>query len=156
VASPTDYGISPDQLARLRRIALDAYPRHHAAYSKFVALAAVDTTVGTFGGANLEIANYTLTKHAEEVATIAAILAGAGPRGRWLKALYVAGGPPCGSCRQFVSEFAAPDAVVLVDSISPVAMRRKGRLAAFDGSTVVAWRLRELYPAPFTKASLRR
>jgi cytidine deaminase len=157
MGTPSEYGITPKQLQRLRAVARDAYPHHHASYSKFVALAAVETTVGIFGGANLEIANYTLTKHAEEVAIIAAILAGAGPRGHWLKTLYVVGGPPCGSCRQFVTEFAKPDAVILVDPIKPVVLRRqRGLTTASDDWGVVAWHLGELYPAPFTDTSLRR
>jgi cytidine deaminase len=80
-------------------------------------VAAVETTAGkVHGGANVEVVNYSLTKHAEEAAVMAAIAAGAPLEGGpWLRTIYVVGAAPCGSCRQFLWEFAIPDAVVVVD-----------------------------------------
>jgi cytidine deaminase len=80
-------------------------------------VAAVETIAGkVFGGANVEIVNYSLTKHAEEAAVMAAIAAGAPlDGGPWLRTVYVVGAAPCGSCRQFLWEFAIPNAVVVVD-----------------------------------------
>ena len=90
------------------------YPR----YSGYPVLAAVQRIDGeVYGGANIEIVNYTLTKHAEEAAAMAAIADGALSLGdRWLLAVYTRGGPPCGSCRQFLWEWAAPGAVCLIEA----------------------------------------
>ena len=95
-----------------------------------------------FGGANVEIVNYSLTKHAEEAAVMAAIAAGAPlDGGPWLRTVYVVGAAPCGSCRQFLWEFAIPEAVVVVDE--PF-----GR---------VKWRgyLRDMLPRPFSPDELK-
>lgn len=116
--------------------AIGSYPR----YSGFSVLAAVERTDGeVFGGANVEIANYSLTKHAEEAAALAAIAQGALELGdRWLTAVYTAGVPPCGSCRQFLWEWATPGAVCVVD----LGDRCDVRL------------LSELYPVPFDPSTL--
>lgn len=85
-------------------------------YSGFDVRAIVVTTDGkTYGGVNVENANYTLTKHAEEVAITQAIMDGAIERcGReFIKDIIVAcasDAAPCGGCRQFINEFVAPDA----------------------------------------------
>src|SRR5437763_15057949 len=105
MAGPRDFGITPRQLSNLRGAAQGARRANYAPYSRFMVLAAVETPIGVFGGTNLENVNYTLTKHVEELAVLAALLAGGGPRGAWIKTLYVTSGPPCVSCRQFVSEF---------------------------------------------------
>jgi cytidine deaminase len=105
-------------------------------------VAAVETLAGkVFGGANVEVANYSLTKHAEEAAVMAAIAAGAPlDGGPWLRTVYVLGGAPCGSCRQFLWEFAIPDAIVVID-------------AAYGHVKRTAY-LRELLPEPFGPADL--
>jgi cytidine deaminase len=130
--------IGGERLERLRAFAEAARARSYAQYSNFVVVAAVETVDGgLYGGANVEIANYSLTKHAEEVAVLAAIGAGQGPRGSWVTALYVGGGPPCGGCRQFVAEFAAADAICAFEPL--------------DRSTPpIVRRLSELLPEPFT------
>ena len=108
--------IAAKRLQGLRDCADTARKRSYAKYSKFKVVAAVETCDGSlYAGANVEVGNYSLTKHAEEVAVLAAIGAGHGPAGKWIKALYIAGGPPCGSCRQFVAEFAAPDAICVFE-----------------------------------------
>jgi cytidine deaminase len=118
-------------------------------------LAAVETSHGVFGGSNVENVNFSLTKHAEEVAILAAIQAGAGPRGAWLETLYVAGAPPCGSCRQFASEFARATTLVLVDRMSQYKVRRASLPDLGDGS-IEAWQLGDLLPGAFKPADLRR
>jgi cytidine deaminase len=101
----------------LRAAAEGARRMHWAPYSNFVVLAAVETIDGrVYGGSNVENVNFTLTKHAEETAVIAALADGALVRcGRqWLKTIYVqssADSGPCGGCRQFINEFAADDAL---------------------------------------------
>ena len=109
--------VSPDSLDSLRRAAQQAVGAVWNPYSNFAVLAAVETVDGRYyGGANVENANFSLTKHAEETAVLAAILDGALTRcgRRWLKAIYVTSpsiGAPCGGCRQFINEFAAADAL---------------------------------------------
>ncbi|HEX3803207.1 MAG TPA: cytidine deaminase [Solirubrobacteraceae bacterium] len=109
--------IDANTLSKLRDAAKAALPRCYPRYSGFVVLAAVKTASGDiYGGANVEVANLSLTKHAEEAAVMAAITDGAPlDGGPWLEALYVIGGAPCGSCRQFLWEFATEDAVVVID-----------------------------------------
>lgn len=130
--------MAPIDGERLRACADAAKSRSYARYSKFVVVAAVETTDGSvYGGANVEIANYSLTKHAEEVPVLAAIGAGQGPSGNWVAVLYVGGGPPCGSCRQFVAEFAAADAMCAFEPLD-----RSARL--------ITRPLSESLPEPFT------
>jgi cytidine deaminase len=135
--------IDPTLLASLRASAKEALSRCYPRYSGFMVVSAVETTTGeVFGGANVEIVNYSLTKHAEEAAVMAAIAAGAPlDGGPWLRLVYVVGAAPCGSCRQFLWEFAIPDAVVVVDE--PF-----GR---------VKWTgyLRDMLPRPFSPDELK-
>jgi cytidine deaminase len=103
------------------------------------------------GGANIEIVNLSLTKHAEELAILSALAndAGAPGRGR-LSAVYVAGLPPCGSCRQFAAEFATEDAIWILEDISQSELRttslsklsddREPRVVPFD----------DYLPSPFS------
>ncbi len=107
-------------LAELRAHARSAAAHNYARYSGVLVVAAVETVEGHyFGGTNVEVANYTLTKHAEEMAIIRALadrsLRKPGPGDRWLKTLYVCGVPPCGSCRQFALEWATPRARCVID-----------------------------------------
>lgn len=128
---------SPEDPPRLP--AADIRKLHHAAhrcrvrgwrpYSKFAVAAAVLTKDGRVyaGPGNVECANYSLTKHAEETAAITALARGAFERcGRtFLRAVYIAtaglpGKPrekcaPCGGCRQFLWEFADEDTLVIME-----------------------------------------
>lgn len=107
-----------EQLARLRQYADGARAVNYAPYSEFMVLAAVEAVDGKmYAGSNIEAVNYSLTKHAEEVAILAAILDGQGPERPWLKTVYVAGGKPCGSCRQLAIEFAAADAAWIIETV---------------------------------------
>ena len=108
-------GLHIEELAAAaERAQAGCYPR----YSGYTVLAAVQRVNGkVYGGANVEIVNYSLTKHAEEAAAMAAIADGALALGdKWLTAVYTRGGPPCGSCRQFLWEWAAPGAVCLIEA----------------------------------------
>lgn len=95
-----------------------------------------------YGGANVEIVNFSLTKHAEETATLAAIADGALELGdKWLAAVYTIGVPPCGSCRQFLWEWAAPDATCFIDNSK-------------SGAGVEEMSLASLFPKPFDPSLL--
>lgn len=109
-------------LDRLFEAAAEAAGHAYAPYSKFCVGAALlfdDGTVVT--GCNVENVSYGLTSCAERNALFRAISErGAGPgRGSGPKIVAIAvtnrngaPSPPCGACRQVMSEFVTPDAVV--------------------------------------------
>lgn len=90
-------------------------------YTGAVVTAAVHTTSGAyFGGSNVEVANISLSKHAEESAVLAALSTGllrneAGQAHRQCISAVYTTAPPCGSCRQFLYEFGTDDCVVYID-----------------------------------------
>jgi cytidine deaminase len=138
------------RLERLRGYADRARPMHYAPYSDFIVLAAVEADDGqTYAGANIEIVNYSLCKHAEEVAILAAIVAGQDPRRPWLRAMYVAGAAPCGSCRQFMFEFATEDAVCVFERIDQERLKAAGGVSAAGDGVPDVWRLSKLLPEAF-------
>ena len=130
-------------LEPFRAAAESARMSHWAPYTRAIVLAAVRTTRGEYyGGANIEVANISLSKHAEESAVMAALASGAmrGPDGettpQCVEAVYTTA-TPCGSCRQFLLEFASRNCVVHVD----------------DGSASAGtYLLSELLPCPFGPA----
>jgi cytidine deaminase len=149
-----DLGITSAKLAALRAAAGAARSINYSPYSRFVVLAAVETVGGkVFGGSNVENVNYSLTKHAEELAVLAALHAGAGPDGAWVKTLYVTSASPCGSCRQFVAEFGSADTVVLIDRIDQEATR-SADLSDLDDAGIEAWTLGGLLPAAFAPSDI--
>jgi cytidine deaminase len=91
-----------------------ARERAHAPYSRFAVGAAVLTEDGRIeAGANVENASYGLSMCAERNAIGRAVSEGA----RRIAAVAIVVEtktpcPPCGSCRQVIAEFAAPDAPV--------------------------------------------
>ena len=114
LASGEDSGISEEQIVQMRKAAYAGVENGWRPYSKFPAAAATMAKSGkVYGGAgNVESSNFSLTKHAEETAMIAAIADGAIRNdGRtFLKAIYIPmiGGHramSCGGCRQFLWEF---------------------------------------------------
>jgi cytidine deaminase len=144
--------IEMERLERLRDCADEARGMHYAPYSKFLVLAVVETVSGRmYAGANVEIVNYSLTKHAEEVAILTALRAGAGPRRKWLKTLYVAGAAPCGSCRQFALEFARADAVCVFEQIEQWSLKRRKWPRHGGDYAPQEWSLRGLLPEAFER-----
>lgn len=103
-------------LDRLRHAADEAAHHAYAPYSKFYVGAALlfdDGSIVT--GCNVENVSYGLTSCAERNALFRAV-SERGP-GRKIAAIAVANRngaacPPCGACRQVMSEFVTPDAVV--------------------------------------------
>lgn len=116
----------------------------YSPYSNFKVGAAVLTADGTvFTGTNIENASYGLTVCAERNAIFAAVSAGK----RTLRALALITqklpglkfNSPCGACRQVMSEFLPPDALVYI--------------AVLDGAKRLVYckKLKELMPFPFDK-----
>lgn len=109
-------GIDEAMLERLRGAAVEAAARAYAPYSKFcVGAALLFDDGGLVTGCNVENLSYGLSSCAERNALFRAI-SESGP-GRRIRAIAVAnrdGAPcsPCGACRQVMSEFVTPDAVV--------------------------------------------
>ncbi|WP_428392873.1 cytidine deaminase [Lichenicoccus sp.] len=98
----------------------------HAPYSRFLVGAALRCDDGSIhAGCNVENAAYPEGVCAEASAISAMVLAG----GRRITAIAIAGaGPrpctPCGGCRQKLSEFALPEAeILMVDEAATVLMR---------------------------------
>jgi homotetrameric cytidine deaminase len=100
-------------LASARKVAERAY----APYSKFRVGAALQLSNGNvITGTNVENASIGLTVCAERAALVRAVTKH-GPQIR-IQAVAVANlndapSPPCGACRQFLSEFIEPDASVI-------------------------------------------
>ena len=121
-------------LDELARAAHDARTRAYAPYSGFAVGAAVLAGGRVYPGCNVENASYGLSICAERVAAVTAVAAGE----RRIDAVAVVGSsreptPPCGACRQFLSEFGPRMAVV---SETPDGRRER-------------WRLDEILPHAF-------
>jgi len=102
-----------DLLEMARAAALNAY----APYSKFrVGSALLLTSGAVVTGANVENVSYGLTICAERSALVSAV-SQFGPKIRIAAVAVVnlndAASPPCGACRQMLSEFVLPDAPVV-------------------------------------------
>lgn len=100
--------------------AIGAMERAYAPYSGYTVGAALLTASGkVYLGCNIENAAYTPTVCAERTALFKAVsegerafsmLAVAGGKGGQLQGAF----PPCGVCRQVLSEFCSPDFPVLI------------------------------------------
>lgn len=123
----------------LIELALQMRERAYAPYSGYRVGAALLSASGrVFTGCNVENAVYPLGLCAERVAVFKAISEGE----RTFITIVVAtenGGPPCGACRQVLSEFAADLRILLVDA--------RGQVRETS--------LRALLPEPFGPQDLR-
>jgi cytidine deaminase len=127
--------IDAQTLEQLRAAAVKAAGNAYAPYSKFSVGAALlfdDGSIAT--GCNVENLSYGLTSCAERNALFRAI-SEQGPARR-IRALAVAnrdGAPcsPCGACRQVISEFVTPDAVVCFSEQNGPQTRRFAELFPF-------------------------
>lgn len=109
----------PDEIIhQLVDSAREARLSAYAPYSGFLVGAALMTDEGdVFTGCNVENSSYGLTCCAERTAVFSAVAAGA----RMFHAIAVAADgipvPPCGACRQVLSEFATDIPIILVGSV---------------------------------------
>jgi cytidine deaminase len=99
---------------QLRQAAFEAAQKSHSPYSRARVGSAVLTEDGKeWRGCNIENSSFGGTVCAERVAIWKAVSEGS----TRLKRVYVwteAGWPPCGLCRQVMSEFATPDLEVVI------------------------------------------
>lgn len=128
--------IAPAALAAMKQAAIAAAQHAYAPYSRFAVGAAVLCADGSiFSGSNVENASYGLSICAERNAIFRAVNEGQ----RRIDALLVytptgSATPPCGACRQALSEF-GPEATVVCSSDA--------------GATDRSYRLVELLPDAF-------
>jgi cytidine deaminase len=124
--------------------ARDALDRAHVPYSEYPVGAALETADGTvFTGANLEIANFSNSLHAEEVALARAAMAGHTDLARIAVASAAKDGvTPCGMCRQTLAEFAGEEFTVIVEGEAGPRSHQLADLLphAFTGAQVHAHR----------------
>ncbi len=101
----------------LKQAAINALKHAYAPYSKFRVGAAVVTESGKiFTGCNIEISSYGLTICAERVAIFKAISEGE----KQFSSIAVAAEieafcPPCGACRQVISDFSPTMEIILIN-----------------------------------------
>lgn len=140
----TDRSLAELDGAAVDRLVAEAWRAREAAYapySRFAVGAAVIAGSGrTYTGANVENASYGLTICAERAAIVAAVSAGE----REIRAVAVVAdsgalAPPCGSCRQVISEFGKASLVI--------AENRRGQRAL--------WLSSDLLPHAFGAEMLR-
>lgn len=133
--------MSEIDLKTLRQRAIDASNESHSPYSKAKVGSAIVTSDGkVFGGCNIENSSFGGTVCAERVAIWKAVSEGH----KQLKKVYVyteAGWPPCGLCRQVMSEFAAGDLEVIIGDAK--------------GNEQI-WKFNELLPLAFTPEHLSK
>lgn len=115
------YELSKSEIAELIKSALSARGFSYSPYSKFAVGSAVLCADGMiFTGCNIESSSYPVGICAERVALSKAISSGK----RDFRAITIVGGivdnseieycPPCGMCRQFLSEFCSANFVVIL------------------------------------------
>lgn len=98
---------------------IEAKASAYAPYSKFPVGVALLTTKGVFLGANIENSSYSMTCCAERTALCLAHMQGC-RKGDYLS-IAINGDtkqplPPCGACRQIMSEFFLPDTEVILSN----------------------------------------
>lgn len=99
---------------KLRKLAIEASLNAYSPYSKACVGSALLTTDGSvYTGCNVENASYGGTICAERVAILKAV----SDKKTRIAEIYVytkEGWPPCGMCRQVISEFAATNCMVII------------------------------------------
>lgn len=130
--------ISRKMLNTLEEAAQKAARNAYVPYSSFPVGSALLTEDGeVYVGCNVENSSFGLTNCAERSVICTAIADGRG-RGDFSALLIYTPGedclPPCGACRQVISEFFPADALIY---------------SSCDTGEVVAWSVEEILPEPF-------
>lgn len=104
-------------MQELLEAARDALDRAYVPYSEYPVGAAIETADGSvYTGANVEVANYSNSLHAEEVALVRAYMDGHNDFTRIAVTSAARDGiTPCGMCRQTLAEFVDAEFTVIVD-----------------------------------------
>lgn len=127
--------------AKLRTLAKDASQNAYSPYSQAKVGCALITEDGSvYTGCNVENASYGGTICAERVAILKAV----SEKKMKLKKIYVftkEGWPPCGLCRQVMSEFAAPDLEVVMGD---------------ENGKEICMKFKDLMPLSFTPDHLKK
>jgi cytidine deaminase len=129
-------------MEQLLDAAREALGNAYTPYSGYAVGAALETSEGAvYTGCNAEVANYSNSLHAEEVAVGRAVADGH----RTFDRLAVVSGErdgvtPCGMCRQTLAEFCSPAFEIACDT----------------GNGVETYQLGELLPEPITADHLDR
>lgn len=130
--------ITQEILNTLTEAAKRASRNAHVPYSRFPVGAAVLIEDGDiYVGCNVENASFGLTNCAERSAIFSAVTDGCGPGDFEAILLYTPGKvnhPPCGACRQVISEFFPADAMIY---------------STCDSGRIVSWTLEGLLPDSF-------
>ena len=124
-----------EALDRLVGLAREASSSSYSPYSHFKVGAALLCTDGRiFQGTNIENRSYGLTMCAERSAVSAAVSSGA--REFDAVAIYSPDSdypvPPCGACRQVLSEFGGAEMVVLMACATQIEKRTLKEILPFD------------------------
>ncbi|MGB7326939.1 MAG: cytidine deaminase [Rubripirellula sp.] len=131
--------LKPHEIEKLVHSAIAARDQAYAPHSHFYVGAAMLMEDGeTVCGCNVENASYSMCLCAERVAASTAVASGY-RKWRAIAIASVGGVPPCGACRQFLSEFCTDTLVVMVDVIDGSRRTRQlGQLLpdAFDASSL--------------------
>ncbi|AKH97971.1 cytidine deaminase [Halanaeroarchaeum sulfurireducens] len=116
-----------DDLMQAAREAMDLA---YVPYSEFPVGAAIETADGSvFAGTNMEVANFSNSLHAEEVAIARARMAGHESFARIAVTSERRNGvTPCGMCRQTLAEFAGEDLIVLTEDEDGITSHTLGHL----------------------------
>lgn len=121
---------------QLLRSAIEASSKAYAPYSRFRVGAALKSTDGTvFTGANVENRSYGVGICAERSAVFAAVSAG---HARFSEIFIYSPDsgrplPPCGACRQVLSEFMDSDALIhFSDSEGQIVTKTVAEMLPFD------------------------
>jgi len=130
--------ITQEILNTLTEAARRASRNAHVPYSSFpVGAAALIEDGDIYVGCNVENASFGMTNCAERTAIFSAVTDGCGPGDFEALLIYTPGKvnhPPCGACRQVMSEFFGPDTPIY---------------STCDSGRTVTWTLEGLLPDSF-------
>ncbi len=125
---------------KLRELAIKASKNAHSPYSKVQVGSALITSTGKYyTGCNIENSSFGATICAERVAIFKAVAAS----DKILSKIYVyskAGWPPCGMCRQVMSEFADSDLEIIIGD---------------ETKTIATYSFKDILPLAFTPEHLQ-